>query len=175
MKCTSLLSQDHNAILRALQVLRAMAARTEQAEPVGTEDIQKLLRFLRAFADDHHQTKEESALFPELVRTSAVNYEPLRHMIFEHDQERSLVEGLQEALCTKKGSEFVYFAKRLIQLLSTHIQKEEEVMFQIAEQSLSDEQDEHIVSQLEKFRVEPEVLADLQHLEWTYLRRTGCA
>jgi hemerythrin-like domain-containing protein len=175
MKCTSLLIQDHKAIVRALEVLQAMAARTEQAEPVHAEDIQKLLRFMRTFADDHHQTKEESALFPELVRTSALNYEPLRHMIFEHDRERSLVEGLQEALCTKKGSEFVYFAKRLIQLLSTHIQKEEDVMFQIAEQSLSSEQDEHIVSQLEKFQVEPGVLADLQHLEWTYLRRAGCA
>jgi hemerythrin-like domain-containing protein len=175
MKCTSLLIQDHNVIRRALEVLQAMAARTENGEAVEAEDVQKLLRFLRTFADDYHQTKEESALFPELVRASALNYEPLRHMIFEHDQERSLVEGLEDALCTKKGSEFVYFANRLMQLLSTHIQNEEDVMFQMADHSLSDEQDEHIVSQFGKFKVQPGVVADLQHLEWTYLRKTGCA
>jgi len=175
MKCTSHLIQDHKVILRALEVLQAMAAHTENGEAVQAEDVQKLLRFLRTFADEYHQTKEESALFPELVRASAVNYKWLRHMIFEHDRERSLVEGLEDALCTKKPKEFVYFAKRLMLLLSTHIQNEESIMFQIADHSLSGEQDEHVVSQLEKFAVQPGVVADLQHLEWTYLRKAGCA
>jgi hemerythrin-like domain-containing protein len=126
MKCTSFLIQDHKLIRRALEVLQAMTARTENAEPVEY-------------------------------------------------QERSLVEGLEDALCTKKGSDFVYFANRLMQLLNIHIQNEEEVMFRIADESLSDKQDEHIVSELEKFIVQPGVVADLQHLEWTYLRKTGCA
>jgi len=97
------------------------------------------------------------------------NAEPVEY------QERSLVEGLEDALCTKKGSDFVYFANRLMQLLNIHIQNEEEVMFRIADESLSDKQDEHIVSELEKFIVQPGVVADLQHLEWTDLRKTGCA
>jgi hemerythrin-like domain-containing protein len=175
MKSTGLLSQDHKIILRALEVLQAVATRTERGEPVDAEDVRSLLRFLRVFADDYHQAKEESAFFPELMRACAANHDALRHMIFQHNQERSLVEGLEDALCTKNVLEFVYFADRLIQLISSHIQKEEDVMFDIAEQSLSVEVDDRVASQLEKFRVDPEILADLQGLEWKYLRRAAYA
>jgi len=48
-----------------------MALRVEQDQPVAAEDVETLLGFLRKFADDLHQTKEESALFPELMRTAA--------------------------------------------------------------------------------------------------------
>jgi hemerythrin-like domain-containing protein len=170
MKCTNLLIQDHRIILRALEVLQAMAERTEKGEAVGAEDVGTLLRFLRAFADDHHQGKEESALFPELSRTCAIDYPSVRQMVFEHNQERSLVEGLEDALHTKKGLEFVYFANRLIEFLSDHIEKEEDVMFVIAERWLSVEQDERTTSELAKFQVDPELLADLRRLESTYLR-----
>src|SRR5438445_5565563 len=105
MKCTDLLIQEHKIILRAMDVLDHMATRVENSQPVAPEDVETLLRFLRGFADDHHQAQEESALFPELMRTSAWHEGPLRHMVFEHDQERSLVDGIEDALRTKKGSE----------------------------------------------------------------------
>jgi hemerythrin-like domain-containing protein len=171
MKCTDLLIQDHKIILRALDVLQAMATRTELGEQVAPEDVAAILSFLRTFADDYHQTKEETSLFPELEHTEGLRYEALRHMVFEHNQERSLVEGIAEAVCTKKGEEFVYFANLLIQFLRTHIQKEENVMFEFASGALSHEKDEQIAAELEKFECDPACLAELRRLEWTYLRR----
>ena len=109
MKCTDLLTQEHKTILRALDILDHMAARIKGDQPLAVEDVETILHFLRAFADNQHQAKEESALFPELLRTSAANGPPLRQMIFEHDQERSLVEGLEDSLRTKRGMEFVHF------------------------------------------------------------------
>ena len=173
MKCTDLLIQDHKIILRCLYVLEHMAARVENNQPFETEDLQAVLRFLRTFADDHHQTKEESALFPELRRTSAAQEGPLRQMLFEHDQERSLVEGLEEALLTKSGMEFVHFANRLTALLGNHIQKEDNILFDIVERSLSTEQDDRVVSEFNKFQINPELLVDLRRLEWKYLRKDG--
>ena len=73
MKCTDLLIQEHKTILRALEVLDQMAARIEQDQPVDAADVETLLRFLHKFADELHQGKEESALFPELMRTSAAS------------------------------------------------------------------------------------------------------
>src|SRR5207247_5328626 len=143
-KCTDLLIQDHKIIWRSLDVLEHMACCIDKEEYVDPEDVETLLRFLRTFADDHHQTKEESALFPELMRTSAAQEGPLRQMLFEHDQERSLVEGLEDALYTKKGAEFVYFANRLTALLRNHIRKEDDILFEIVERTLSSEQDEKV-------------------------------
>src|SRR6516164_4550030 len=103
MKCTELLIQDHKTILRALDILDQMADRVENHKVVEHDDVETILRFLRTFADEYHQGKEESALFPELRRT-LTGYDPaLRQMLFEHDQERSLVEAIEDALFTKKG------------------------------------------------------------------------
>ena len=60
MKCTDLLVQDHKIILRALNVIEHMAARVENDQFVETADVESILRFLRTFADDHQQTKEET-------------------------------------------------------------------------------------------------------------------
>jgi hemerythrin-like domain-containing protein len=173
MKCTDLLSREHKTILRALDVLDQMAARVEQDQPVDAEDVETLLGFLRKFADDLHQTKEESALFPELMRTAAGAQPALRQMLFEHDQERSLVEGLEDSLRTKKGIEFVQLAARLIDLLRNHIRKEDKILFEIVEGSLSAEQDDRVTAAFNQFQIGLDFLADLRRLEWTYLRRVA--
>jgi hemerythrin-like domain-containing protein len=173
MKCTDLLMQEHKIILRALDVLGQMAARVEQDQPVDAQDVETLLRFLHTFADDIHQTKEESALFPELMRTSAANQPAVRQMLFEHDQERSLVGGLEDALHTKKGIEFVQLATRLTDLIRNHIRKEDHILFEIVDRSLSAEQDERVTTELNQFQIGSDFLADLRRLEWTYLRRVS--
>jgi len=173
MKCTDHLTHEHKTILRALDVLDAMATRVERDQPVEAVDVDTLLDFLRAFADEHHQAEEESALFPELMRTSAATQPALRQMAFEHDQERSLVKGLEDSLRTKKGFEFVQFACRLTDLLRNHIRKEDQILFEIAERSLSADQDERVAAELNRFQVTSDLLADLRRLEWIYLRRVA--
>ena len=173
MKCTDLLTQEHKTILRALDVLDQMGARMEQDLPVDAEDVETLLRFLQRFGDDLHQAKEESALFPELMRTSAASQPALRQMLFEHDRERSLVEGLQDSLRTKKGKQFAELAARLCDLLRNHIRKEDHILFDIVEHSLSPEQDERVAAEFNQFQISLDFLADLRRLEWTYLRRVA--
>jgi hemerythrin-like domain-containing protein len=173
MKCTDILIQDHQIIRRALDVLDIMSARVENGEALEPEHVETLLGFLRTFADDHHQVKEESALFPELLQTSLANDARLRQIRFEHDQERSLVEGLEDALRTKKGSDFVHFAKWLSLLIRTHIHKEDNILFELAERSFSQEQDEQVTAELNKFKVDQSVFADLDALEATYIRQVA--
>ena len=173
MKCTDVLTQEHKIILRALDVLEHMAKHVEKHEVMEMEDVEALLRFLRKFADDHHQGKEESALFPELKRSSNEQAAPVRHMLFEHEQERSLVGGLEEALYTRKGPEFVHFANRFVALIRNHIKKEGDILFEIVEQLLSADQDQKVVAEFEKFQIDPSLLLDLRRLEWKYLRKAA--
>jgi len=173
MKCTNHLIQEHKTILRALDVLDAMATRVEHDQPVESKDVDALLRFLRAFADDHHQGEEESALFPELMKSSAGMHPALRQMALEHDRERSLVEGLEDSLRTRKGREFVELGGRLCDLLRNHIRKEDQILFEIADRSLSAEQDERITAGLNRFQINPDLLTELRSLEWRYLRRVA--
>lgn len=177
MKCTELLEKDHQIILRGLDVLEDMAERVKRGETVDPHDIECLVRFLKVFEDEHHQTKEESALFPVLMRNSGAQYDKLRRILFEHDQERSLAEGLEDALNTKSRVDFVHFANRLTTLLRAHIYKEEFALFCLIEMSLSADQDASIVAEFASFdeRFESGKGADLldvlRLLESKYLRR----
>ena len=179
MKCTDLLTQDHKCILRSLDVLDVIAGKVEKSEQVDTTDIESLLHFLRVFGDDHHQTKEESALFPVSMLTEKGQHQhgPVNHMQFEHDQERSLVGGIAEALKTKKGPDFVHFANQLCALLRNHIYKEEHILFEIVEGSLSPEQDAQVAGEFQKFdlaaRNRQELLDSLRRLESNYMGKAA--
>jgi hemerythrin-like domain-containing protein len=145
----------------------------DRKELVDRVDVTTLLRFLRTFADDHHQGREESALFPELMRSVQTQEASVRHMLFEHDQERSLVGGLEDALMTKHGPEFAHFAGRLASLIRNHIYKEDRILFEIVDCSLTPEQDEKVTSELCKFELDPGVLKDLRRLESKYVRKVA--
>jgi hemerythrin-like domain-containing protein len=174
MKCIDLLVRDHQLILRAVEILEEMAARVQAGESVDTEDTDKLVRFLKVFEDEHHQTKEESALFPILMKSSGIQYEKLRHMHFEHDQERSLVDGLEDARNTKNRPNFGHFAVRRAALLRDHMLKEESVL---SEACLSDHEDDCVVAEFARFDdcfsagEGAQALQDLRLLEPRYLRR----
>src|SRR5438309_379429 len=114
MKCTDLLRKDHQIILRALDVLEQMADEVKKDHSVHPQDVESIVGFLKEFEDEHHQTKEESALFPILLKNSGSQQAKLAQMLFEHDQERSLLDGLEEAIKTKHGPDFVHFAERLV-------------------------------------------------------------
>ena len=179
MKCTDLLMKDHKAILRSLNVLEEIAAKVGNGERVNPEDVESILQFLRIFEDEYHQTKEESALFPELMSCAQSEHRNLRQMLFEHDQERSLVDGLEEALRTEKGMDFVRYTHRLSSILRSHIYKEDNILFNIIETSLSKEQDEKIAAEFEEFdqslgpEKERRLFDSLRQLEWKYLRKSA--
>jgi hemerythrin-like domain-containing protein len=58
-------------------------------------------------------------------------------------------------------------------LLRNHIRKEDKILFEIVERSLTTEQDERVVAELNRFQISLDLLADLRRLEWTYLRRVA--
>jgi hemerythrin-like domain-containing protein len=150
VKCTDLLRQDHKIILRSLDVLQRIVFE-ENPEQVDQNDAATLLRFLRVFADEHHHMKEEGVLFPELMRISQTEAGPLRHLLFEHSQERSLVEGLEDALRRTKTAEFAVFANRLSERVRNHIQKEDGILFPILDVLISGELDQKVTAGFGKF------------------------
>jgi hemerythrin-like domain-containing protein len=156
-------------ILRSINVLQSMA---ESGEHIDPADIATLLRFLRTFGDHHHHLKEEGVLFPELMKTSPAEEAPVRHLLFEHNQERSLVEGVEDALRTKKGADFLAAANRLASRIRNHIQKEDDILFPIIEGLITTDQDDRVSAQFEKLQPDTELLSDLRFLEKKYLRKT---
>jgi len=164
MKATELLKEDHGRILRALNVLEKMATRAEREKTLDPRAVEDIVAFLQVFADRHHQGKEEGILFPALLQDrTQKNYDNLCCLIFEHNQERYLVEGLGESIQTKNTREFVYCASRLIESLRSHIEKENLILFELADSVLSPIDDKRVAAEMQKFEQpgQRKVLADL--------------
>ncbi len=89
------------------------------------------------------------------------------------------MEGLEDALRTKKGKDFVYFAERLNHILRTHIHKEDHILFELAGTCLSPGEDERVACELEDFdrnfneKILKPLLERLTAMEWKYLGRAA--
>jgi hemerythrin-like domain-containing protein len=177
MKATNFLTQEHKLILRALDVLDGIAASMEGEGKADPADVDKILDFLRWFADAHHQVKEETILFPVLKARAADEERSVRHMIFEHDHERKLIEDLERDLRLGEFSNFASGASRLSSTLRNHIYKEDQLLFPQADSLLDEQQDSAIFELLNRFEtaLDKEILDiklhDLHSLEWKYLRK----
>jgi hemerythrin-like domain-containing protein len=175
-KATRRLKEDHGQILRALDVLEEMAVRIRHRQSIEVGDTLTLVAFLKGYADRYHQGQEEAVLFPALLRDlGQKNYVLLRKMIFEHNRERSLVAGLEEAIRSRKTRDFVYCAGQLVDNLRSHILEEDPSLFELVETTLSPDEDERVAVEMENFdrlwrqNALPDLLRRLDKMQSEYI------
>jgi hemerythrin-like domain-containing protein len=132
-----LLTAEHKALRRALNILRTLTDRVERGMSTDKHDINALLIFFHYFGDVLHQAKEESILFPALKSCDEfTSFPKLEGLLVEHNEERGLLEKAQFDLFTDKQDEFIASARKLIDLLSEHADEEEHVLFPLADKIL---------------------------------------
>jgi hemerythrin-like domain-containing protein len=167
MKSTKLLNADHEVIAQGLNVLDEINMALEKGKDVPFDDIRSLLAFLREFADGCHHVKEEAIFFPALmVDGMAFDEASLRVMSYEHERGRALLSAMEDALGRNNKAEFLMYSKRYKDLLSEHLEKETWVLFEKADQILSDDEDQKIAVSLEHYNV---IVGAPNHERW---RRT---
>jgi len=105
-----------------------------------------VLEFITVFCDRRHHGKEEGLVFPALTSTGRPNLSgPIAVMLAEHKQARALVKEMVESWRRHRtgdkaaAGKFTVAVNCYIQLLTAHIQKENGVLFPIAERALSAE------------------------------------
>ncbi len=137
---------EHQVILRILSSLNELVSRLQNGNTVPREHIEKFVFFLQKFADKLHHGKEEERLFKKMVGCGFPReYGPIGIMLAEHNSSRENVKIMSEIsvgrgeLTSEEINKFIFSATEYIQLLFSHIQKEDNVLYPMALQSLSDE------------------------------------
>jgi hemerythrin-like domain-containing protein len=132
------LRHEHDAILSALGILDALVAKLGGKHPPTGEDLWAFLGFLKEFADTCHHGKEEGILFPALVKAGIPQQGgPIGQMLAEHVQGRSFIKAMEAASGQAvDGTAFATAARGYATLLRSHIAKENDVLFPIAERTL---------------------------------------
>lgn len=154
------LRHEHEAVLYALDILERM---TQRIGTVEAGDLSAFVGFLKEFADKCHHGKEEGFLFPALVRAGMPEQGgPVGVMLSEHVQGRQWIHAMEEATRpTTDAAQFTAAAAGYGQLMRAHIQKENNVLFPMAERMLPPPQLEEMFGAFE--RHEAQVIGEGRH------------
>jgi hemerythrin-like domain-containing protein len=156
-KPTEILSDEHRVIERVLSGLEQL---TKLPTAGSVEHWRKALDFFRGFADQCHHYKEESVLFPALEEHGIpVEGGPIGMMLQEHEEGRAhvrsmidAVEQLDKGNATAQDS-LLDHARAYLTLLREHIQKEDDILFRMADEVIPQDEQREILKRFEAHEV----------------------
>lgn len=147
-KVTDSLKHDHRVIEKVLAALESLAGAPEAPLDVW----KKAIDFIKNFADRCHHLKEEKVLFPALEdRGIPREGGPVGMMLAEHEEGRGHVQEMAAMLTLaeqdpKKAMTMLReTTMEYVRLLRQHIQKEDEVLFEIADGALTPAEQEKLL------------------------------
>ena len=157
---TQVLMAEHEMIMQALDALEKKVATVQAGGAPDRAYFEKVVEFLRGFADKCHHGKEEELLFKRMVeRGFPLQGGPIAVMLHEHEMGRTFIKGIAEG-AAKIGTDPVAAkqiaenAKGYVELLRNHIGKENNVLFPMADRVLSAENQADLGMAFEKFERE---------------------
>jgi len=143
MPVTEILKEEHETIKVVLDVLDAICRRLESGEGIDVGDLGEIIEFIKTFADKCHHGKEEDVLFPAMEKMGIPKEGgPVDIMLMEHEVGRNFVrelsEGLEDYVRGERGAvdKILVNARGYVNLLREHINKEDNILFPMAESVL---------------------------------------
>jgi hemerythrin-like domain-containing protein len=150
MKATDQLKKEHEGVLLMLRILGEVSRQLKAVGTIQNEHMESILEFLKIFVDQCHHGKEEELLFPSLVHAGIPQDGPIAVMLFEHEMGRKYIRVMTDAferhkLGDKSAAEVIARnAQDYIGLLTDHIDKENNILFAMADDRLSAEAQEKL-------------------------------
>jgi hemerythrin-like domain-containing protein len=145
------LKYEHEIILQATSHLNKLLPYVK--ERAFQKEVTDLLELFKEYIDLCHNRKEEAVLFFELANSGVSKDDsPVGVLAEEHQQERKLLVQMTESFVNKNDyASFTNSSKEYIELIKTHVFKENNLLFPIAENVFSKEKQDDVSKQFEKY------------------------
>ncbi|MBS1271995.1 MAG: hypothetical protein MAGBODY4_01131 [Candidatus Marinimicrobia bacterium] len=161
MKATDVLRDEHEAVRVAMQILGKICDRIEAGEDFEVRHLEQLLDFIRVFTDKCHHGKEEDLLFPAMEEIGIPSEGgPVGVMLSEHETMREYIRNFANAL-ERYGAgdesakdDIVENVRTYLQWLDGHIEKENNILFMMADSHLSADKQEELYEAFETLEEE---------------------
>jgi len=178
---TQVMKDEHQLILRMITLVENNTELLEAGQFRNWQFYLDAVDFIRNYADSFHHAKEEDVLFAELVNNGMpAKSSPIEAMLMEHDQGRAHVKAMEEAAQkalnreTGQGPVIVTHAKGYAKLLRGHIDKEDTILYPLAERVLPAEVRERMLDAYTKAESRsPQLEAHYQKMVEEYERQTA--
>jgi hemerythrin-like domain-containing protein len=142
MQVTDELMKEHQMILKYLELMERYIefSKASRRENILLEKAQDFISFIQIFTDTYHHAKEEDVLFKYMQAPGVLSHcNPLPVMLSEHEQGRMYVLNMIDAVANSNIESLYEIIYGYCQLLKQHIFKEDNVLYSMAENGLSDE------------------------------------
>ncbi len=143
---TQVMVEEHKLILRMIALLEQNTARMEQGQFRDWNFFLAGVDFIRNYADRFHHAKEEDVLFKALVKNGMPEQNsPVAAMLMAHDEGRAFVRNMEEAAQKALAGELGQIpviaenARGYATLLRDHIDKEDNILYPLAERVLPED------------------------------------
>jgi len=140
---TAVMVEEHKLILRMIALVETNTELMVEGRFRNWQFYLDAVDFIRNYADRFHHAKEEDVLFRELLAGGMPKENsPVAAMLMAHDQGRAFVSGMEEAaqkaLAGESGqmSAIAENARGYADLLRDHIDKEDTILYPLAERIL---------------------------------------
>ncbi len=179
LAATKQLRDEHEGIKVMLRIMGNVCRKTQESGGLHTAHFSAILEFLKVFVDKCHHAKEEELLFPALEALGIPGEGgPIGVMLHEHAMGRGFIKAMGETFSkyaqgeksAAAVAEIVHNAQEYIALLFNHIEKENTVLFVMAENMLSATQQEELYAGFE--RIEEDRIGIGKHEEFHELIHT---
>ena len=172
MQPTDILMDEHRLIEKALDAMVAwVTALDGTSESDGKAELARFVSFIQGFADTYHHGKEEDILFVAMVDHGFPRQAgPIAVMLHEHDQGRSLVgvlNGLAQQPAPWSEDDRGTLARTVREfsaLLRQHIQKEDQVLYPMANARLPEPVKEEMSRRFQAFEEQQTSTGERQRL-----------
>ncbi|MDO8754466.1 MAG: hemerythrin domain-containing protein [Anaerolineales bacterium] len=164
MKATEILMEEHRVIERVLNALETAANRLLAGQTIPMDFFLKAADFIKNFADGCHHKKEEGILFVALAANGmSQETEPLSIMLAEHEEGRHLTRAMREAAervergDTSALHQVIQNALDYVALLRAHIQKEDNILFPMADDVIPVGQHQQLTADFNHIELEDDI------------------
>jgi len=161
MSATNVLKEEHRGVERMLNIVEEATKRLEAGRDVPTDLFPSAVDFFRGFTDGCHHAKEEEKLFPAMEQRGVPKAGgPIGVMLMEHDQGRTFVRAMAEAAGRYAQGDksavpaLIQNGRGYVTLLRQHIMKEDNILFPLANQVLSTQEDAQLSKEFERIEIE---------------------
>ena len=159
------LIEEHRQIRVVISAIAALVDLTAGERRISPTPFLELQRFIARFADGSHHAKEEQVLFEQMIQAGMpVEGGPLQCMLTEHEQGRKYasVMGAAARACLAgdwcQQHQMLASARSWCVLLTAHTDKEDLMLYPIAQRVISAERFEQLPSMFQQLVPQPAYL-----------------
>eukprot|EP00483_Globobulimina_turgida_P010213 UN10232 len=161
LRCTESLVQEHKTINQTLDALEIIIEREQDFNEYMMNDIGDFVHWSINFSDKIHHEKEEKILFKAMnelkIPFLSTTHGPIKEMIYQHDVLIYHMDEIRKGLKIENNSyELKYQLSEYVQLLRSHNKHEDNILWPMIIQQVSDDEMEKISKEFDRVDSENE-------------------